>query len=84
LLKNKIDFRIFEKSLYMTIERTKEEVIIRVSGSMDADNLQRIIDFIRYRELVAQSQATQEGIDALAIEVNTNWWKQNRSRFINP
>ncbi len=68
----------------MTIERTKEEVIIRVSGSMDADNLQRIIDFIRYRELVAQSQATQEGIDALAIEVNTNWWKQNRSRFINP
>lgn len=66
----------------MTIERTKEEVIIKISGTMDADNLQRIIDFIRYRELIAQSQATQEDIDALATEVNSNWWEQNRSRFI--
>lgn len=66
----------------MTIERTKEEVIIKISGTMDADNLQRIIDFIRYRELIAQSQATQEDIDALAAEVNASWWEQNRSRFI--
>jgi hypothetical protein len=44
--------------------------------------LSRLIEEIRMEELLAQSNATQEQIDALAQEISTQWWKTNQKRFL--
>jgi hypothetical protein len=66
----------------MIIERNKDEVIIRLPASVNTDDLQEFIDYARYKELTSKSTATQEDIDALAEEINKEWWTQNRHRFI--
>ncbi len=66
----------------MLLERTDKEVIIRLPASIDWESLELMIRFIKYRELVAQSQAKQEDIDALAREVNKQWWEENKDRFL--
>lgn len=44
--------------------------------------LQRLLDYLIYQELTASSQAKQSDVDALAKEVNKNWWDNNKHRFI--
>ena len=39
-------------------------------------------DYVRYLEVTAGSQARQEDVDALADDVSTNWWNNNKRRFI--
>lgn len=65
----------------MVIERTKEEVIIRLPASLNTDGLQRLIDYLLYKEATANSVATQEEVDALAKEVKSGWWAKNKSRL---
>lgn len=66
----------------MLIERTNEEVIIRLPASVDTIELQRLIDYLTYKEITANSQATQEQVDKLAKEVKKGWWNANRTRLI--
>ena len=66
----------------MIIERTNSEIVIRVSAKVNTCGLQRLVDFLRYQELTANSEAKQSDIDALAKEVNKNWWNKNKQRFI--
>jgi hypothetical protein len=67
----------------MLIERTNDnQIIITVSSSVDSFGLQRLIDYVKYLEATAKSNAKQSNIDKLADEVNDSWWKKNRNRFI--
>jgi hypothetical protein len=66
----------------MLIERTSSEVIIRLPASVDTTGLQRLVDYLTYKEATANSKATQEQVDALSDEVKKGWWKKNRKRFI--
>ena len=66
----------------MTIERTSKEVIIRLPSYVNTDGLQRLVDFLTYKEATAKSKAKQADVDALAKEVKKGWWTKNRSRFI--
>lgn len=66
----------------MIIERTKSEIIIRVSSKINTFGLQRLVDYLKYQELTADSKAKQSDIDALAREVNKGWWGKNKQRFI--
>jgi len=66
----------------MIIERTKSEIIIRVSSKINTYGLQRLVDYLKYQELTADSKAKQSDIDALAREVNKGWWEKNKQRFI--
>ena len=67
----------------MIIERTKSEILIRVSSLVNTYGFQRLLDYLRYQELTASSQANQSDIDALAKEVNKSWWDNNKQRFIS-
>ena len=62
----------------MIIERTDNETLIRIPGSIDLDRSQRIIDYIRYQEITSKSQALQLDVDKLAEEVNRDWWEKNK------
>ena len=66
----------------MVIERTKNEVIIRLPSYIDTEGLQNIINYLTYKEATDKSQAKQEAVDKLAKEVKKGWWSKNRRRFI--
>ena len=63
----------------MLVERTKNQIVIKVSPQVDTFGFQRIIDYL---EVTSKSKATQDNADKLADELNESWWKKNRKRFI--
>ena len=69
-------------NLNMDIERTDNEIIFRIPSNIDTLGLQRIIDYLRYKEATAESNADQNEIDKIAEESKANWWKENKSKFI--
>ena len=66
----------------MVIERTKDEVIIRLPASVDTDGLQRLINLLYYKEATAKSTATQDDVDQLTKEVKNGWWAKNSSKYL--
>ncbi len=66
----------------MLIERTNNEVIIRLPSYVDTEGLQRLVDYLSYKEVLSKSKAKQADVDKLAKEVKKGWWKKNRARFI--
>jgi hypothetical protein len=66
----------------MEIERTNKEIIIRLPSYVDTNGLQRLVDYLTYKEATAKSKAKQSDVDALTTEVKQGWWKKNRSRLI--
>lgn len=66
----------------MVIERTKDEVVIRLPSYIDTKGLQNIINYLKYKEATDKSQAKQEDVNKLAKEMKTGWWNKNRKRFI--
>ena len=66
----------------MKIERTSNEVIIRFPSYVDTAGLQRLVDYLTYKEATAKSKAKQSDVDALTKEVKAGWWAANRSRLI--
>lgn len=66
----------------MVIERTSSEVIIRLPAYVDTAGLQRLVDYLTYKEATAKSKAKQAEVDALAEEVKDGWWAKNKARFV--
>ena len=67
----------------MVIERTDNEIIVRIPSYVGVENVQRFIDLIQWNEATAKSQATQEEINEIAGEAKKGWWEANRNRFIH-
>lgn len=66
----------------MVIERTKNEVLLRLPANFDTESLQRIINYLKYKEAIKNSAATEKQANDLANESKNNWWKANKERFI--
>ena len=66
----------------MVIERTKNEVIIRLPSYIDTEGLQNLIDYLTYKEATDKSWAKQVDVDTLAKDIKKGWWNKNRRRFI--
>jgi len=66
----------------MIVERTSNQIVIKVSPKVDTFGFQRIMDYLDYLEISSKSKATQEDADKLADELNENWWANNREKFI--
>lgn len=66
----------------MNITRTDKEIIIRLPSNVEITGLQRLVDFLTYKEVTAGSKAKQMDVDQLASEVKKGWWANNRSRFV--
>jgi hypothetical protein len=65
----------------MIIERTKDEFVIRFPVTAQVDQMQDLVDYLRYRELTSSCQTDQQTVDLLAREINKNWWDHNKDRF---
>ena len=65
----------------LTIERTDQEIIIRLPLDLGINDIQRMLDYLAYKQAIKNSQATQEQIDELAKEAKSGWWEKNKDRF---
>jgi len=66
----------------MIIERTKNEVIIRLPGTIDTSDLQEMVDFIRFKEITSKSKASKEVVEVLLKEIKKGRWESNRERLL--
>ncbi|MBO0935234.1 hypothetical protein J2I47_01610 [Fibrella sp. HMF5335] len=53
----------------MIVERTASEVIVRLSPSVNVEELQQVLNYLEYKEATAESEATQDEVDVLVSEV---------------
>ena len=66
----------------MIIERTNNEVIIRLPGTIDTSDLEEMVDYIRFREITSKSKATQEQVDSLVRKIKKGRWEANKKRLL--
>lgn len=68
----------------MVVERQDNEIVIRLPESViGMDEVQRLLDYFRFLESNAKNQGTLEQAAKLAEEVDSNWWLENKHRFIS-
>jgi len=65
----------------MIIERTSKEVIIRLPANVDTTGLQRLVDYLTYKEAISKSKAKQSDVDALSKDAKAGWWAKNKNRL---
>jgi hypothetical protein len=66
----------------MTVERTANEIIVRIPNSVSIEEIKKFLNYLRYKEIIATSKATQVEIDELAVSVNKGWWAKNKQKFL--
>jgi len=66
----------------MIIEKTKNQILIKVSPKVDPFGFQRIMDYLEYLEITSKSKAKQSDADKLANEINNSWWEKNKNNFL--
>jgi hypothetical protein len=66
----------------MTIERTANEIIVRIPNNIQIEEIQRFLNYLRFKEIIAESKATQSEIDELASTINKSWWSKNKQKFL--
>ena len=68
----------------MIIEKRNKEYIIRIPETVDTEEIQDFVDYIRYKELTSKAKKIDQSVvDQLTEEININWWNENRSRLLN-
>ncbi len=51
-------FVIFIKNANTKTKRTDKEVVIKIPASVNTDDLEQMVDFIRFKEITSKSKAT--------------------------
>ena len=62
----------------MKIERISKEIVLRLPADTDTLFLQKLLDYLKYKESMKESQATEK----LAHESKERWRKENKEAFI--
>lgn len=62
----------------MIVERTKEEILVRLPSNIDISELQDMLDYLRYKELTSYSKAKQAEVNKLAEDANYSMWKKTK------
>jgi len=65
----------------MIIERTKKEIIIRLSGDINIDDLQDMTDLFEFKELTKKSRAKQKDVDALVKKIKKGRWEKTSTKL---
>lgn len=64
----------------MILERTKDEILVRLPAYVDLSELQNMLDFLQYKEVTAKSEAKQSDVDKLTKDVNKSIWTKVKTR----
>jgi len=67
----------------MILERTNTEILVRLPLNVDLTELQNMIDYLRYKELTADSKAKQVDVNLLAKTANSSMMQKFRAKRAN-
>lgn len=73
-------FGIFVKKSDMIVERTKNEILVRLPAYVDLTELQNMLDFLQYKETTSKSKAKQSDADELSRDVNKSIMSKVKAR----
>jgi hypothetical protein len=62
----------------MIVERTKEEILVRLPSNVDLSELQDILDYLKYKEVTSYSKASQADVNMLAEQANYSMWEKTK------
>ncbi len=66
----------------MIIERTKSEIIIRLPGNINIDDLQDMTDWFQYKEITRKSKVKQIDVDSLVSHIKKGRWNKRKSILV--
>jgi hypothetical protein len=64
----------------MILERTNDEILVRLPAYVDLSELQNMLDFLQHKELTAKSKAKQTDVEELSKTVNKSIWTKVKAR----
>lgn len=64
----------------MILERTNNEILIRLPADVDLTELQNMLDYLEYKEVTSKTKAKQKDVDELSESVNKNIWNKLKAR----
>jgi hypothetical protein len=66
----------------MIIERTDKEIIIRLPGDINIDELQDLKDWFQFKEVTRKSKAKQSDVDAIVNKIKKGRWNKRKAVLI--
>jgi hypothetical protein len=60
----------------MILERTKDEILIRLPANIEVSKLQSLLEYLQYLELTANSSAKESDISNLSKMANKSMWQK--------
>ena len=60
----------------MILERTKDEILIRLPANINVSDLQSMLDYLKYLELTANSKAKDSDVNSLSEAANKSMWQK--------
>lgn len=60
----------------MIVERQNNEILVRISAGIKVSRIQTILDYLRYEELTSKSNATENDVEILLLEVKKGRWNR--------
>lgn len=58
----------------MTIERSGDEILVRLSANLDLKDIQDVLDYLAYKEAASESKATPEDAAELSRSTKRSIW----------
>jgi hypothetical protein len=65
----------------MIIERQNNEIVFRLPGDIDIDDLQDMTDLFEYKEISKKSRAKQSDVDKLVKQIKKGRWQKTKSKL---
>ena len=67
----------------MKVIRQNKELIISIpENELSLTELQDMLDYFKLRAITSKSKATEKDVALLSEEVDKNWWKKNKPKFL--
>jgi len=60
----------------MILERTNNEILVRLPAYVDLTELQNMLDYLEYKETTSKAKVKQEDVDELSDSVNKSIWNK--------
>lgn len=64
----------------MILERTNNEILVRLPAYVDLSELQNMLDYLEYKENTTKTKATQKDVENLSETVNKSIWSKFKAQ----
>lgn len=63
----------------MQVEKKYDQLVITIpTGVLDVVEVQTLLDYLKYRVILARSKATEKDMEELSESINQSWWEKSK------